>query len=59
MRLYEAEGTYTHAKVTLDRVPESIEITNMLEEVQEAMNAAQTFELDFRPFEIKTIKIGY
>jgi len=59
MRLYEAEGTYTRAKVTLDRVPASIEITNMLEEVQESLEAAQTFDLDFRPFEIKTIKIGY
>jgi alpha-mannosidase len=59
MRLYESEGTFTRTKVTLDRVPVSVEITNMLEETLESMDAAQTFELVFRPFEIKTIKIGY
>jgi len=59
IRLYEAEGTFTRTKVTLDRIPESVEITNMLEEVLEKVDAAQTFELTFRPFEIKTVKIGY
>ncbi len=55
-RLYEAEGTFTNCPVEFFEGAKKVEITNMLEEVQ------QVFEgdvLSFRPFEIKTLKITY
>lgn len=59
MRLYEAEGTFTNAKVNLGTSPESVEITNMLEEVIESLPKVSEVALSFHPFEIKTIKVGY
>lgn len=55
-RLYEAEGTYTNCTLKLFEGARKVEITNMLEEVQEEYNAAA---FAFRPFEIKTLKISY
>ncbi len=55
-RLYEAEGTYTVTGVKLAPGAKKAQITNMLEEVIET---ADTDSLEFRPFEIKTIKISY
>ena len=59
LRLYEAEGTFTRSRVTLGMKPKAIELTNMLEEKLEAMDAGSTFDLTFGPFEIKTVKISY
>ena len=56
---YEAEGSFTHAGIALGFQPKGIELTNMLEERQEAMEAARDFRLTFRPFEIKTVKVRY
>ena len=58
-RLYEAEGTYTHADIQLGFTPKAVELTNMLEEKQEDLSAEATLRLTFRPFEIKTVKISY
>lgn len=55
-RLYEAEGTYTNCALKLFDGAKKVEITNMLEEVQEEFKADS---LSFRPFEIKTLKISY
>ncbi len=55
-RLYETEGTYTNCPIEFFEGAKKVEITNMLEEVQ------QTFDADklvFTPFEIKTVKISY
>ena len=59
LRLYEAEGSFTHAGIALGFQPKGIELTNMLEERQAAMEAARDFRLTFRPFEIKTVKVRY
>ncbi len=59
LRLYEAEGSFTHAGIALGFQPKALELTNMLEERQETLKTAQTFRLAFRPFEIKTVKVRY
>ncbi|MDF2985460.1 MAG: alpha-mannosidase [Eubacterium sp.] len=59
MRLYEAEGTYAAATVTLGHEPKSVELTNMLEERVETLAAQSRLSLTFRPFEIKTVKVSY
>ena len=58
-RIYEAEGTYTHADIRLGFMPRAVELTNMLEEKQEDLPAEEVLHLTFRPFEIKTVKISY
>ncbi|WP_040952824.1 alpha-mannosidase [Gorillibacterium massiliense] len=59
LRLYEAEGTYTRTKLSLDSRMQSAAITNMLEEPQEELGGSSEAELVFRPFEIKTVRIAY
>ncbi len=59
IRLYEAEGTYVNAKVSLGTAPAGVEITNMLEEVLESVPGEKEINLSFNPFEIKTIKVSY
>ncbi len=56
VRLYEAEGTYTTCPVSFFDGAKKVEITNMLEEVESAFEGES---LEFRPFEIKTLKISY
>ncbi len=56
VRLYEAEGTFTNCSVKFFEGAKKVEITNMLEEVQQAFDGDV---LTFRPFEIKTLKITY
>jgi alpha-mannosidase len=55
-RLYETEGTYTNCSVELFEGAKKVEITNMLEETESELIGN---ELNFRPFEIKTLKIYY
>ncbi len=55
-RLYEAEGTYTNCPVEFFDGAKQVEITNMLEEVEQSFKGDT---LVFRPFEIKTLKISY
>lgn len=59
VRLYEAEGTFTHTDMKLGFAPKAVEIDNMLEECVEKLTAAPSVGLTFRPFEIKTVKISY
>ena len=58
-RVYEAEGTYTHADLKLGFAASGIEATNMLEETQEVLPVGESLRLTFRPFEIKTLKFSY
>lgn len=55
-RLYEAEGTFTACPVKFFDGAKKVEIANMLEEVQETLEGNK---VEFRPFEIKTLKITY
>ena len=59
LRLYESVGSFTHTELTLGVKPKEAHITNMLEEIQEELEAESTIALTFKPFEIKTIKIAY
>ncbi len=59
LRLYEAEGAYTPAKVKLFDGAKAADITNMLEETREKLSDTKNVELVFRPFEIKTLKVYY
>jgi alpha-mannosidase len=59
MRMYDAEGTYTRAVLSLGRDAKRVSLTNMLEETVEVLPAVNKVELEFRPFEIKTIKVEY
>ena len=60
VRLYDAEGAYTRTGVKLFDGAKSVEITNMLEESIEAIVGDPcVVPLQFRPFEIKTLKVKY
>ena len=59
MRLYEAEGAFSHATVNMGFGVKAVELTNMLEETQEVLADTQRVHLTFRPFEIKTLKLAY
>ena len=59
VRMYEAEGTFTNAKVTFFDGAKSVKITNMLEEEQGEVENIAPAKLQFRPFEIKTLKVTY
>jgi len=58
-RLYEAEGTYTNARVTLFDGAKAVDVTNMLEESVGGVDCLGAVELGFGAFEIKTLKISY
>ena len=55
LRLYEATGDWTKAKLSFGHGVKSVKICNMLEEEQ----ADAGDNLTFRPFEIKTVKVCY
>ena len=59
VRMYEAEGTFTNAKVSFFDGAKSVKITNMLEEEQGEVESIAPAKLQFRPFEIKTLKVTY
>jgi alpha-mannosidase len=59
LRLYETEGTFTRTRLTLGIECKAVEMTNMLEEITSKFKNPKDLVLEFRPFEIKTIKIGY
>lgn len=59
IRMYEAEGTFTHAKLKLGRNFREAELTNMLEETLSKIEGKENIDLTFRPFEIKTVKVNY
>lgn len=55
VRLYEAEGTWTKTKLSLEEKGAQVVLTNMLEEELEVLDAEDNITLEFKPFEIKTI----
>jgi alpha-mannosidase len=59
VRMYDAEGAYTRTAVKLFDGAKSIAITNMLEETLEDLPEVTAVNLEFRPFEIKTMKVIY
>lgn len=59
VRLYEAEGTFTKAALSIAMNSKSVEETNMLEEPIRKLGNGGKLSLSFKPFEIKTIKIAY
>ena len=59
VRMYEAEGTFTTADVRFFDGAKSVKITNMLEEEQNEVESIAPAKLQFRPFEIKTLKVTY
>lgn len=59
LRLYEAEGTQTNAKLSFGVPVRQIEETNMLEETLNVLGSGQEVKLVFKPFEIKTLLVKY
>lgn len=59
LRLYEAEGTYIKTRLNINIPYKKAELTNMLEEVEAALEKRNDIGLIFRPFEIKTLKVTY
>lgn len=59
LRIYEAEGTWTAAKLAFGIPVKQAEETNMLEEPLNRIENAQETEICFRPFEIKTLLVKY
>lgn len=59
LRLYEAEGAGDRVTVAFGVPVKGAAQTNMLEETIQEYGAAQELVLDFKPFEIKTLKIYY
>ena len=59
IRLYEAErSAVISTTLTFNKLPKRVVITNMLEEEQQELSLIDcSVSLDFRPFEIKTIKV--
>ncbi len=58
VRVYEAEGAYTKAKMTFTDKAKKVALTNMLEEETEVLEGTSPV-VTFRPFEIKTVKVYY
>ena len=57
LRLYECEGSKTTANVNFSVPVSSAVLTNLLEDEQEALTVTDnTIHLQFKPFEIKTVK---
>jgi alpha-mannosidase len=58
LRLYEALGTKTRTRLVSNLPIQAADQTNMLEEVLEPLDiSAGELKLEFRPFEIKTLKL--
>ncbi|MEI8093868.1 MAG: glycoside hydrolase family 38 C-terminal domain-containing protein [Spirochaetales bacterium] len=58
-RLYEAEGSWTKTEVRWGFKPVRVAVTNLLEEVETELPLDQVTELEFRPFELKTLRVWY
>lgn len=59
LRLYEAEGAADTVTLNFGIPVKNVAVANMLEEVQEDLGSVQQPALNFRPFEIKTLKVSY
>ncbi len=58
-RVYEAEGTYTNAVLSLGFEAAEICETDMLENVETRYEKGDRITVSFKPFEIRTFKIMY
>ena len=56
LRLYEAAGDYASVRLSFGHPVERVENCSMLEETQ---GEADTEQLTFRPFEIRTLRVAY
>lgn len=59
LRLYEAEGAADRVEISFGIPVKGIAETDMLEETLKEHGAVQELVLDFRAFEIKTLKVYY
>ena len=59
VRLYEAEGTWAKANLSLKEKGAEVVLTNLLEEEVEVLNGESDITLEFKPFEIKTVCVRY
>jgi len=60
IRLYECNGSAVSVKMKLGITPESAFLTDLMEqELQEAKLKDNIIEIDFKPFEIITLKLKY
>ena len=59
VRAYEAEGTQTNCELNLCDDVKAAELTDMLEQSVSEKENSNSLTLQFRPFEIKTIKAYY
>lgn len=59
LRIYESIGAYTHTLLKLQHQVVCVQQCNMLEEEMKKISENNVFELTFKPFEIKTIKVYY
>nr|MDE6155066.1 alpha-mannosidase [Eubacterium sp.] len=59
IRAYEAEGTQTNCRLQFCDEIKSIQLTNMLEHSIGELENTNILNVNFRPFEIKTIKAYY
>lgn len=59
LRVYEAEGTQTNCDITFCDEVKSARLTDMLEQGLGEIYNTNNLKLQFRPFEIKTIKAYY
>ena len=58
IRAYEAEGASCKAEFAFAKAPKEAALTNLLEEVQEELPVeGKVVSLNFRPFEIKSIRV--
>lgn len=58
VRMYEAEGTYTSTNAKFGNAVK-VQEASMMEEVKSDLDNTNGVALQFKPFEIKTIKVSY
>ncbi len=59
-RLYETERTATTCHLAFGRKPKQVQLVNLLEETVQTLEAADDgLTLEFKPFEIKTLKVSF
>ncbi|MDD3279061.1 MAG: glycoside hydrolase family 38 C-terminal domain-containing protein [Lachnospiraceae bacterium] len=59
LRIYEAEGSRTEARLRFGHPVQSVVETNMLEEEVQTLEMDQQLELTWKAFEIKSLKVCY
>ena len=60
IRAYETWNKRTHCSYKFAEAPKSVYVCNLLEENEEEIPVdGDSVELDFKPFELKTIKVSF